>query len=280
MKEPESKRILVVDDEKVVCNSCRKVLELEGYDVRTAMSGREGIEKASQGQFDAAIVDLRMPETGGMDVLRELKSSRPETRVIIITAYSSLATAAEARRLGAADYLAKPFTPRELIDRLTRVLNALDKTPPPQGKKEECSRERKAPADMKEAAKDTSAEARVLIAGSDARQTMTICQSLFSGPWQVTTAKTHEDVIEKVKAGQTDVLITGVDVFGVKACDLIPEIRRTGSEIPVIVASSDSSVELAQRLRVLGIFFYLMEPFDPSEIKAVVHDAVRKAAML
>lgn len=88
-----ARKVLVIDDERVVCHSCRRVLEEEGFDVSVATNGREGIEKLSQQNFDAVIVDLRMPGVGGMDVLRILKRTKPDVQAIIITAYSSIATA-------------------------------------------------------------------------------------------------------------------------------------------------------------------------------------------
>jgi len=275
-----AKKVLVIDDEKVVCNSCRRVLEEEGYDVSVAADGREAMEKMWRESFDAALVDLRMPGLGGMDVVRAVRNRRLDTRVIVITGFSSVATAVEAMQLGAADYLPKPFTPKELSDRLRSVLEADNKTSRLRLEKETLSPEKRALGGVRGGTEGSLAEARILLAGSDTEQMVTICQCLFSETWHVSTAETHEEVIEKVKAGQVDVLIAGVDVFGVKAYQLIPRLRRMGCSIPIIVASADSSLEMAQKVRELGIFFYLMEPFDPWEVRSVVRDAVRKAATL
>ncbi len=110
----ETGRILVVDDEPIVCKSCVKVLAPEGYSVSTTQSGRDGIEKGASGDFDVVVVDLKMPDVDGMDVLRAIKEERPEVEVIVITGYSTVSTAVEAMKLGAIDYLPKPFTPDEL----------------------------------------------------------------------------------------------------------------------------------------------------------------------
>lgn len=107
-------RILVVDDEPIVCKSCVKVLEPENYSVTTTQSGREGSEKGVTGDFDVVIVDLKMPDVDGMQVLRAIKEKQPEVEVIVITGYSTVSTAVEAMKLGAIDYLPKPFTPDEL----------------------------------------------------------------------------------------------------------------------------------------------------------------------
>jgi len=107
-------RILVVDDEAIVCKSCVKVLAPEGYSVSTSQSGRGGIQKAASGDFDVVIVDLKMPDVDGMEVLRVIKEKQPDVEVIVITGYSAVSTAVSAMKLGAIDYLPKPFTPDEL----------------------------------------------------------------------------------------------------------------------------------------------------------------------
>jgi DNA-binding response OmpR family regulator len=272
----EARKVLVIDDEQVVCNSCRRVLEQEGYDVSVATDPHEGINRVSEEHFDVAIVDVRMPGMGGMDVLRLVRTNRPDTQVIIITGYSSVPTAVEARQLGAADYLPKPFTPQELSDRMKRVFGAAERTPPPRTEKDGVSPPRASFAGVEEAGSGLTAEARVLLAGSNSEQMVSICRSLFSEPWEVITAETHEEVIERTKAGQADVLIIGLDVFGVQASDLINEMRKWGCRIPILVASAGSSIEVAQKLREIGIFYHLVEPFDPSEIKSVVQAAVQK----
>lgn len=276
----EARKVLVIDDEPVVCNSCRRVLEQEGYDVCVATDPREGIKRVSEEHFDVAIVDLRMPGISGMDVLRVVRTNRPHTQVIIITGYSSVPTAVEARQLGAADYLPKPFTPQELSDRMKRAFDAAQRTSPPRPEKGGVSPPGASFAGVEEARSSPTTEARVLLAGSNSQQMVSVYQSLFSEPWEVITAETHEEVIERTKPGQADVLVIGLDVYGVETCDLITEIRKLGYRIPIVVASADSSIEVAQRLREVGIFFHLVEPFDPSEIRSVVRDAVRKAAGL
>jgi DNA-binding NtrC family response regulator len=107
-------RILVVDDEAIVCRSCVKVLEPEGYTVDTTGDGEEGLAKGVSGEYDVVIADLKMPGFDGMKVLEGLKEKRPDVEVIVITGYSTITTAVEAMKLGAIDYLPKPFTPDEL----------------------------------------------------------------------------------------------------------------------------------------------------------------------
>ncbi len=107
-------RILVVDDERIVCESCQRILEEEGYEVEIALGGQEAFGRMKENPFDVVITDLKMPTIDGMDVLRYLRKEYPDTIVIMITGFSTVETAVEAMKLGAFDYIPKPFTPDEV----------------------------------------------------------------------------------------------------------------------------------------------------------------------
>ena len=107
-------RILVIDDEMIVCESCKRILEEDGYEVETALSGKEAFAKMRENPFDIVITDLKMPEIDGMEVLRTFQKDYPDTIVIMITGFSTVETAVEAMKLGAFDYIPKPFTPDEV----------------------------------------------------------------------------------------------------------------------------------------------------------------------
>lgn len=114
--------VLVIDDEEVVCQSCARILSEKGHTVRTALNGEEGLHQFEQEHFDLVIADLKMPGVGGIGVLRQIKERSPQTAVVVITGYPSVATAIEAMKLGAADYIEKPFTPDELADAAAQAL--------------------------------------------------------------------------------------------------------------------------------------------------------------
>ncbi|RMD86007.1 MAG: sigma-54-dependent Fis family transcriptional regulator [Candidatus Dadabacteria bacterium] len=117
-------RILIVEDDFAMLETCAQVLARAGFEVRTAGSGREALEVLQASAFDVVLTDLRMPEVSGLDVLRAAKHSDPETVVILITAFPTVDTAVEALKQGAADYLLKPFSTEQLRD---AVRQALDK---------------------------------------------------------------------------------------------------------------------------------------------------------
>jgi DNA-binding NtrC family response regulator len=107
-------KILVVDDEMIVCESCQRILEEEGYEVEIALSGKEAFEKMKAHPFDIVITDLKMPGIGGMEILRTFRKEYPDSIIIMITGFSTVETAVEAMKLGAFDYIPKPFTPDEV----------------------------------------------------------------------------------------------------------------------------------------------------------------------
>ncbi len=101
--------ILVVDDEKQICDLFQDFLTREGYQVFTATNGVEAISLGTQNSFDLALVDIKMPGMDGIEAFCELKKVKKDMEVIILTGYGTLKTAKEAMRLGAYDYLTKPF---------------------------------------------------------------------------------------------------------------------------------------------------------------------------
>jgi DNA-binding NtrC family response regulator len=109
-----SPSILVVDDELIVCESCQRILEEEGLEVEIALSGAEALEKMKEHPFDIVITDLKMPGIDGMELLKTFRREYPDTIVIMITGFSTVETAVEAMKLGAFDYIPKPFTPDEV----------------------------------------------------------------------------------------------------------------------------------------------------------------------
>jgi len=111
MKEP-SARILVADDERNIRKNLAMVLESEGYQIDEARDGEEALTLCRQTHPDIAFVDLHMPKMEGLDVLAHFRTLRPKTAVVIITAYGSAANAVEAMKLGAIDFLEKPFDPK------------------------------------------------------------------------------------------------------------------------------------------------------------------------
>jgi DNA-binding NtrC family response regulator len=109
-----SARILVVDDEEIVIRSCLRILGDGDYEVESAQDGWEALKKIDENHYDVLVLDIMMPKIDGLEVLQRVKESHPDVDVIMITGLSEIDTAVKAMKLGAFDYLPKPFDPDEL----------------------------------------------------------------------------------------------------------------------------------------------------------------------
>jgi len=118
----QKKKALVIDDEQIVLDSVSKILTDENYAVDVSLSGREGLNQAIQSEYDIVLTDIRMPDIGGMRVLRDVKRAKPSLPVVIITGYATVRSAVQAMKLGAAEYIEKPFEPEELLEAVARAL--------------------------------------------------------------------------------------------------------------------------------------------------------------
>jgi DNA-binding NtrC family response regulator len=105
----ENARIIIVDDDEGIRETLAAILQEEGYQVDTAESGKEAIEKTNAKFYDLALIDIRLPDVEGIDLLKEIKETVPKIRKIIITGYPTLQNAIEAVNSGADAYVLKPF---------------------------------------------------------------------------------------------------------------------------------------------------------------------------
>jgi DNA-binding NtrC family response regulator len=119
----KKRKTLVIDDDEIVLKSVSKILTDENYEVDTTLSGREGIDWAIERPYDVVLTDIRMPDIGGMRVLRDIKRAKPKLPVLMITGYASVQSAVQSMKLGAADYLEKPFTPDQLLKGVALALD-------------------------------------------------------------------------------------------------------------------------------------------------------------
>ncbi len=129
--DQKKSRILVIDDEPLMRISIADALKDEGYQIFDTDSGREGLRLVQNDKFDIVITDLMLPEVDGMRILKACKQFSPQTQVILITAYGSVASATEAMKQGAYDYLTKPFSMEDLILMIRRLLISSAKLPKP-----------------------------------------------------------------------------------------------------------------------------------------------------
>lgn len=115
-------KILIVDDEKNIRQTLSTHLESEDYEVETAMNGEEGLKEFDKKNYDLVLLDMKLPGVDGIEILKKMKEKKEDIVVIIITAYGTIENSVEAMKLGAFDYIQKPFNPDEISDIVTDVL--------------------------------------------------------------------------------------------------------------------------------------------------------------
>ncbi len=120
------RKILIIDDKLTIGTGCKRVLENENYEAVYQQNGKNGLKEALTGEYDLILLDLLLPDIEGMEILRVIKSKGIKSELIIITGYATIQTAVEAIKLGAADYISKPFSPEELIINVNKVLQHMD----------------------------------------------------------------------------------------------------------------------------------------------------------
>ena len=161
----EKMKALVIDDEQVVLDSVSKILTDENYEVDVTLSGREGIDQAIKENYDVVLTDIRMPDIGGMRVLRDVKRAKPSLPVVMITGYASIESSVQAMKMGAADYLEKPFTPDQL---LKAVASALDIAATQEPEEQAVVHKEEMLKVLERAASDSEFIANLLYQGADA----------------------------------------------------------------------------------------------------------------
>ena len=118
----EAAKLLVVDDEEVICEGCRRIFSKQGFEVEKCSDACRGLDLAKQQDYSAILLDIKMPEMDGIEFLEQLRKQKPGIPVVLMTGYPSVPTAASAMRLGASDYVTKPFTPEEISQAVHRLL--------------------------------------------------------------------------------------------------------------------------------------------------------------
>jgi DNA-binding NtrC family response regulator len=119
----EKKKILVVDDEESLRTVLSTELASEGYDVGTAADGDDAITEMGKKSFDLVLLDIKMPRMNGFEVLKHVKDKHPRTKVIMLTGFADLKNAIESKKLGAEDFVSKPYDLVDLLTTIERVMN-------------------------------------------------------------------------------------------------------------------------------------------------------------
>jgi two-component system NtrC family response regulator len=117
----KSLKVLVIDDENVICDACHLVLSEKGHAVDHCATGKAGLLAIERGAYEVILLDMKLPDIDGIEILETIKAEMPARHVIVMTGYSTMSNAVQAMKMGAAEYLAKPFTDDELTEAVEKA---------------------------------------------------------------------------------------------------------------------------------------------------------------
>jgi DNA-binding NtrC family response regulator len=118
-------KVLVVDDDPQVCKTVQMILQEHGYHVQSYSQPRQALQAVRKAPFDIALIDIKMPDLNGLELVEKIKGEDPRVAPVVMTAYPDVQTAAETMRLGARDYITKPFREEQLLSSIERVSQEL-----------------------------------------------------------------------------------------------------------------------------------------------------------
>jgi DNA-binding NtrC family response regulator len=118
-------KVLVVDDDPQVCKTVGMILKENGYHVQTYSQPRQALQAVRKSPFDIALIDIKMPDLNGLELVEKIKAEDPRIAPIVMTAYPDVQTAAETMRLGSRDYITKPFREEQLLGAVERIAHEM-----------------------------------------------------------------------------------------------------------------------------------------------------------
>src|SRR3989337_2484137 len=249
-------RILVIDDEEIICRLLKDTLTDEGYQVETVNNGIEGVEKISRGEpFDILLIDIRMPKKDGIQVLKEAKSKVPDIITIIMTGYPSIDTIREASEYNAFDYITKPLDPDEVCECIKRSLEV-----------RKLSKELKTP----------EKRPRILI-GDDMQSALFLSEGVLEDEgYHAEVAQNCEEALEKFRQKRFDIVVADLHMPGIDGIELLNNIKKLDIKTLVIIMTARPSIESAILSFRHGAYDYITKPIDPDTIINTIQRGLEK----
>jgi len=227
-------RIFIVDDDRDFAGSIAEVLEDHGYSVELAFSGEEAIQKFREQNFDITFMDVRMPGLNGVETFRAFRKIKPDTKVVMMTAYSVEQLLKEATDNGALGVLHKPFA-------MESILSAVQETKP---------------GDV------------VLIVDDDPASANSTRVLLEDNGYKVMVARSGEEAIQQAEAHNVDLILLDLGLPVIDGVEIHVELKKRGIDAPTFIVSGlpDEESGNIDKLRSLRVTGCLTKPFAPEDI--------------
>ncbi len=248
--------ILIVDDERVLCDLLKMVLESYGHEVLTAYSGREGLDLFAQHRPQFTLLDLRMPEMDGLEVLRQMRTTDPQAVVMMLTAWGSDALEKQACQLGVTDFLSKTLA-------LDTILASMERFLPPTPQVVEKLKDKRAPSKVR-------ATDRTLLIGSNTDVSRSLKQFLTQRGFHIQVARDGPAALQLVAKEKPRLIVLDLDVQGMEGPAIMRELRAknyTGGVIMLSSTKDETLLDLALDMRSVDV---LGKPVDPERLAVAI----------
>ena len=293
------RRILIVDDELVFLESLAGWLERDGYEVEMAAGSKEALQKLKGSRFDILIVDVKMKEISGMEILKQVNANHSDATVIMMTAYGSIDKAIQAMKNKAYDYLLKPFDPIDLSQMIKKIFQ----------EKENASKQRQPEKPVKNNRRIDQSECvpvifdnvlngnqmlstvsliqtkyrdlektlkTIMLVDDEKRFILPLKKRLSRRGYDIITANNGMDALRKLKQTSVQVVFLDVAMPFMDGIETLIKIKNLYPNLEVIMLTGQASLEDAVQCLKYGAADYLMKPTDIEEIIQKAEDAFKK----
>ena len=247
--------ILVVDDEKLMCDLLRAVLVRHGHEVLTASNGREGFELFKKHRPRFTLLDLRMPEMNGIEVLKQIRAIDPQAAVLILTAWGSDALEQQARQLGVVDFLSKGLSLDVLVDAMERTLQQTAQAASPA--------QAAAPGGAPRAAPVAAGDGDFILVVDDEPQIRDLLKRFLTlRGYKVRVASDGQQALTMVEQEAPQLIVLDVYMPGINGVEVLRQLRRRKFTGGVILLTGSQDDKLLQEALDLGSVDVMGKPVD------------------
>jgi len=247
--------ILVVDDERLICDLLRSVLAGHGHEVLMAMNGREGLELFKKHRPRFTLLDLRMPEMNGIEVLKQIRAIDPQAAVLILTAWGSDALEQQARQLGVVDFLSKGLSLDVLVAAMERTLQQTAQAASPA--------QAAAPGGAPRAAPVAAGDGDFILVVDDEPQIRDLLKRFLTlRGYKVRVASDGQQALTMVEQEAPQLIVLDVYMPGINGVEVLRQLRRRKFTGGVILLTGSQDDKLLQEALDLGSVDVMGKPVD------------------
>jgi len=254
----EKKSILIIDDDENICRTLTLIFNKIGYHVETVNTGSKALEKIHERFFNIALIDIKLPDIEGIELISPLKIIRPYMELIMITGQGSMETAIRALNEGASSYITKPLNMEELLAKIKELFEKQDSI-------------------LRNLIKPEIIEKqKILIIDDDKNICRTLSLILNKKGFEVETAGTGYEALEKARARFFNVVILDLNLPDINGLELLEPLKNIHPDMEVMMVTDYGSMESVMHALNLGVSSYITKPLDLDEFYGKISDRLEK----